>query len=981
MAHDAPISRPQDLAYLLASYARQALARTTHADFAALEPLRQAFDDALGITFEGDIERRFFKSTLVQTLFYGAFSAWVIWASGSEAARGDRFDWRSASWFTNVPVIGALFNHVATAATLRPLRIDEVLDWAGEALNRVERTAFFARFDASDAVTYLYEPFLTEFDPVLRRQLGIWYTPPEVVRYMVGRVDGILRDQFGIPDGLADESVYILDPCTGTGSFLVEVLRVIQQRRTELHGDALVGEDIKKAAQTRVLGFEILPAPFVVAHLQLNLLLARLGAPLDQNQDERVAVYLTNSLTGWDDAVPRVQSLFPELSVERDAAHEVKRQKPILVVLGNPPYNAFAGISPAEEGGLVEPYKEGLDAWGLGTKNSIDDLYVRFLRIAERKITEETGQGIVCMISNFGYLTDPTLVVLRQRLLAEFDGLWIDNLNGDSRETGKKAPDGRADPSIFKTSQSPGIQTGTAIATLARLPQHPGDDELPPTAESADPRDAVLFGDINYREFWGPGKKTDLLASLQSEQPAYSPVAAVADTAYAFRLQQLHEQYPTWPRVADLAEVKPFPGLLEKRRGALVDPDRNALEQRMRNYFDPSRGIDDLNDDLRGLTTPAGRFSPLRTRGRLLEEGGFKRVAIMRFLAKPLDKQWAYVETQTSLWNEARPTLVDAARAGDRFLLVRRRTPRANDGAAFLFSDCLGDDHALHKDAYYVPMRLYGSRARPDSPQQSLFDDHPSTHEVGVRANLSTNTRTWLAQLGQDLEPDGAHADSPWLHCLAIGYSPAYLSDNHDAGRFTYHRIPLPATADLLSRGTELGDRLSMLLDTDQTVPGVTAHEEPGAFWRTIGAVVREVPISGSSLRVEGFAIRQGDRVMPAAGRVTSRPLSNVEGAAWSLVERSDMLGSGVVDIHLNDRARWAGVPTGCWSYSIGGYRVLRKWLSYRDHRVLGRPLNVDEARLFTSLVRRIAALLLMGPELDDYYRACVSNSYHWFSS
>ena len=170
----------------------------------------------------------------------------------------------------------------------------------------------------------------------------------------------------------------------------------------------------------RVFGFEIMPAPFVVSHLQLGLLLQAEGAPLSQKKGERVGVYLTNALTGWEPPKgPKQQVMsWAELQEERDAAEHVKRDKKILVILGNPPYNAFAGVSPEEEQGLVEPYKKDLNkpaaagGWGI-KKFNLDDLYVRFFRLAERRIAEMSGKGVVSFISNFSYLSDPSFVVMR----------------------------------------------------------------------------------------------------------------------------------------------------------------------------------------------------------------------------------------------------------------------------------------------------------------------------------------------------------------------------------------------------------------------------------------------------------------------------------------------------------------------------------------------------------------------------------------
>lgn len=452
---DAPLSSPQDVAWFLAAYARTARERVDGGgDLRALKTVRSALEDALGLRFDGERGEDFFRSALVQTLFYGVFAAWVVWSEQQPEDSEARFSWKQAQWTLDVPMVRVLFQQLASPATL-PVGLDEVLNWTEDVLARVDRKLFFERFEAKGAVQYFYEPFLQAYDPGMRKELGVWYTPREVVRYMVARVHETLKRDLGLKLGLADESVHILDPCTGTGSFLVESLLTIARELEAQHGDALVAEDVKKAALTRVHGFELLPAPFVVAHLQLGLALAGLGAPLTPGSGERASVFLTNALTGWvhEDHAPLP---FEEFQQERDAAEHVKRQEPIIVVLGNPPYNGFAGVSGKEEGSLVLPYKRGLsqEPWSI-TKNKLDDLYVRFFRVAERRIAERSRRGIVCFISNYGWLGDPSAVVMRKRLIGEFDRMYIDNLNGDSRETGKKTRTVKATRASSPRSSTP----------------------------------------------------------------------------------------------------------------------------------------------------------------------------------------------------------------------------------------------------------------------------------------------------------------------------------------------------------------------------------------------------------------------------------------------------------------------------------------------------------------------------------------------
>ena len=227
LSHRAQLAEPRDLAWLLASYARDALARVDAAgETPSLAAVRSALEEALGDRFEGDRGARFFRSTLVQTLFYGVFSAWVLWARSVSPPAG-AFDWRTAVWHLRAPVLRALFQQLSDPGRLQPLGLVEVLDWTAAALDRVDRPVFFARFREGEAVPYFYEPFLEAFDPELRKQLGVWYTPAEVVRYMVARVDKALKDDLDIADGLAADNVYVLDPCCGTGAYLGEVLRRI----------------------------------------------------------------------------------------------------------------------------------------------------------------------------------------------------------------------------------------------------------------------------------------------------------------------------------------------------------------------------------------------------------------------------------------------------------------------------------------------------------------------------------------------------------------------------------------------------------------------------------------------------------------------------------------------------------------------------------------------------------------------------------
>jgi hypothetical protein len=977
MLHAAPLASPADVAWFLASYARDAKARIEHAELPALATVRAALEEALGLKFEGEKGEHFFRSTLVQTLFYGVFSAWVLWSKEHPPGdRAARFDWKQAIWHLRVPMIAALFEQVATPTKLGQLGLVEVLDWTTTALNRVRREEFFTRFEEEHAVQYFYEPFLEAFDPTLRKELGVWYTPTEIVQYMVARVDTVLREELGLADGLADPRVYVLDPCCGTGAFLVEVLKRIAATLKEKGDDALISNDIKLAAMERVFGFEILPAPFVVAHLQLGLLLRNLGAPLTDDRSERAAVYLTNALTGWQPPKgAKKQLTFPEMEEERDAAEHVKRDVPILVVLGNPPYNAFAGVSPDEEQGLVEPYKQGLiSEWNI-KKFNLDDLYVRFFRLAERRIAERTGVGVVCYISNFSYLSDPSFVVMRQRFLAEFDSLWFDSMNGDSRETGKLTPEGKPDPSVFSTEYNrEGIRVGTAIALMVRRAERANQPV------------------VRARQFWGVTKRLSLLESLKEENVngAYETAHPDESNRFDFRRLDVSSAYGKWPSIDSLSGIPPSLGILENRKDALASMDRRVLEERMRLYYDSEVSWEKLEGLKTGLTEDAARFDAKKARSKVLNAERFDPSAVRRVLTHPMNTRWTYYSSTRPLWNEPRPSYASQCWKGNAAFVSRRKIVGDSRSSPFYFTALIGLQHALHKDAYYFPLRLRTTRRSKEENQQSQFFEE--SDEV-ITANLSSSARDYLEYLGiSNIDDDAENASLIWKHALAIGYAPAYLSENADAIRQDWPRIPLPDQKQTLETSAELGRQVAALLDTESSVTGVISGTIRPEL-KTIAAVSRVGggtlnPDAGDLALTAGWAhAGKGGITMPGKGRLNERAYTQaeleaiaagVEALGLSTDQALAHLGETTFDIYLNDVACWRNVPARVWDYTIGGYQVIKKWLSYRERELLGRALTPDEAREVMNIARRIVAILLLEPALDANYETVKRSSYTW---
>ncbi|WP_414472784.1 type ISP restriction/modification enzyme [Microvirga sp. M2] len=935
----------------------------------ALNTVREGLEQALGLHFEGAKGEHFFRSTLVQTLFYGVFAAWVQWSREQPPGSTARFDWRMAGWSLHVPMVRNLFEQVATPTHLGPLGLVEVLDWTGTALNRVDRAAFFSAFDVAQAVQYFYEPFLAQFDPELRKQLGVWYTPPEIVRYMVERVDAVLQTEFGLTDGLADPNVHVLDPCCGTGSFLIETLRLIEGRLHAQGSGALLGQDLKHAAMNRVFGFEIMPAPFVVAHWQIGLLLAEAGASLSAGH-ERAAVYLTNALTGWEPPQgPRAQLILPQLQPERDAAEQVKQATPILVVIGNPPYNAFAGTSPDEEDDLVVPYKEGLRRdWGI-KKFNLDELYVRFLRVAERRIVEQTGRGIVCYISSYSYLSDPSFVVARRRLLDGFDAIWIDSLNGDSRETGKLTPSGEPDPSVFSTEfNREGIKLGTAVGLFVRRDPHDAGQPV-----------------VRYRDFWGRQKREELEASLALTpfNDQYAVSVPTSANRFNFRPQAVSTDYDAWPSLRELAEVEPFSGLSEKRKGALIDFERTSLEGSIQRYLDPNLSFETVKASGDGPVEDAARFDARSARTKIIAREPYSVSRVVRYAMYPMDLRWAYHTNIRPIWNEPRPEFSGQVRDRNLFVVSRMAGRRPDEGLPVIATRALANHHLLDPNAHAIPTRLFTTT----NASNDLFGGSVPV----CRANLSAAARTWLSDLGwPDPDSDQETGSAPWLHALAICCAPEWLSENRAAILAGWPRVPLPSDADTLRQSVAFGTRIAALLDPDETVTGVTAGNLAAPF-TVVGTITHA---GGGQLGASDLAITagwgrggNGRPVMPAQGRIVERDaygqgeLAAITSAAQAKGEHVDSFISRLgppVDVYLNEVAYWSTVPRSVWDFSIGGYQVFKKWLSYREEAVLGRPLTTTEVREATSLVRRLTALIMMGPELNANYQQVKAALYDW---
>jgi hypothetical protein len=367
------------------------------------------------------------------------------------------------------------------------------------------------------------------------------------------------------------------------------------------------------------------------------------------------------------------------------------------------------------------------------------------------------------------------------------------------------------------------------------------------------------------------------------------------------------------------------------------------------------------------LAQNAARYNAERTRKKVIAEEKFAECRLLRYLVRPFDLQYCYYSSIRPLWNEPRPSLwADYQIPDNWFVLARRVRGGEPEGAPFLFSRLIGDDHALRTDAYFFPIRV--------------ATDHGPLMGKSVGVNLSAHSREYLAAIGMpDPDTDIAAAEAIWFHTLAIGFSPEFRSENKDGIAIDWPRIPLPADRAILEASVALGRRIAQLTDIEHVNMGVTAGNILPHL-RPLG------PISATDLKVNagwGRLDSEG-RVNPGPGRYVRRKWTDAErelmnnGFSKDGLDHArafELLGDPI-DIYLNETTFWKGVPACVWDYYIGGYQVLKKWLSYREENVLGRVLKVDEAREVTAMIRRLSSLVLMTDSLDKNYRASRDNVY-----
>lgn len=440
-----------------------------------------------------DITPQGFADVYAQTIAYGMFAARLHDPTLKTFSRQEAAELIPKS----NPFLRKLFGYIAGPD------IDDRIKWIVDNLAEIFLACnveeilknYGKTTKMEDPIIHFYETFLAEYDPKLRKARGVWYTPAPVVNFIVRAVDDILKTEFGLPQGLADTSktkislntqtadkrsatgykqieqevhkVQILDPATGTGTFLAEVIKHVHKKFKGQ--DGIWSSYVENHLLPRLNGFELLMASYAMAHLQLDLLLKETG--FKPTKDQRTRVYLTNSL---EEHHPDTGTLFANwLSTEANEANHIKRDTPVMCVIGNPPYSGESSNKGEWIMKLMEDYKKepgGKEKLKEQNSKFINDDYVKFLRYGQHFI-EKNGSGVLAFINPHGFLDNPTFRGMRWHLLKTYDKIYTIDLHGNAKKK-ETAPDGSADVNVFDIEQ--GVSINIFVKTGKKKPNELG---------------------------------------------------------------------------------------------------------------------------------------------------------------------------------------------------------------------------------------------------------------------------------------------------------------------------------------------------------------------------------------------------------------------------------------------------------------------------------------------------------------------------
>lgn len=848
LATDIPLkSTPADLATRMAGLAKliRGLIEKTFAAESERGELHAQLDAFRKVLIESLTVAQF-ADMYAQTLAYGLFAA----RCNAPAAGFTRQSAASQLPKTN-PFLRKLFHSVA-GPDLDP-RIAWAVDQLAELLARSDMSAILADFGRrtrrEDPVVHFYETFLAAYDSKMREARGVYYTPEPVVNYIVRSVDALLTREFGLKEGLAHSGkvrwkslkadtthgkrksstsiseveswvhrVQILDPATGTGTFLYAVIQKIRER-FEGNAGAWPGY-VAEHLLPRLFGFELLMAPYAVAHMKLGLELEQTG--YDFASDERLGVFLTNSLEEAHEKTGL--PLFTQwLADESQAASRVKRDVPVMVVLGNPPYSGHSINKGKWIEDLMGEYKRSAELKKPAQAKWLSDDYVKFIRFAQWRI-EQTGHGILAFVTNHGYLDNPTFLDMRESLLRCFDAIYLYDLHGNSKKK-EKTPDGGKDENVFDIQQ--GVAIGVFVKhALGSARGERGDEAAKSKCNPSLCRvfHADLYGtrELKYATLDGGDVDNTDWTEFAPTAPAYLYVPQDAN---------LLSEYERGWSMRDIFAPNgdPAPGIVTTHDDFAISWTPQEAAEKVERLLATT-----TEAEARGLFKLCSQDQWRYARAKSELADGKWRKKIMPILYRPFDVRWTVYDRNVAVHRRER--MSDHMLHPGNFSLITARSNKSPTVDHFFIATGLQETKCGERttQSQGFPLWLYPYEVKQHgdrSPSQRIANLAP---EFVASLNAATNHTT---------SPEDTLA-----YIYAILYSPSYRARYADFLKRDFPRVPLTANRELFARLVNTGRELIALHTMQATLPRITGFPVAGS--NEITQVRFSAPEGGGAGRV-----------------------------------------------------------------------------------------------------------------------------------
>ena len=718
-----------------------------------------------------------FADMYAQTLAYGLFAARCTLPNGTNFSRHTAY----AALPPSNPFLQQLFHQVASPNLEENVTyiLDDIANLLANVPTEMLRTAFVVQAHFEDPVIHFYETFLAEYDPQRRIDRGVYYTPPQVISYIVRSVDALLKTKLDKPDGLADDSALILDPATGTGGFLLAVLNHISAYITTTYGTGMWNRYINDAQLVqRLFGFEILVAPYTIAHLKLSLFLRAQG----WDAVKHLRIYLTNTL---EEPVEKELYAFAEfISDEANAAVSVKRDEPLLVILGNPPYPRDSA-NPSRDsdgeftfiGGLIEDYKL-VDGQPLGEKNSkaLQADYVKFIRWAQWRI-DKNGEGVVGYIVNNSFLDGPIFRGMRKSLLDSFNAIYLLNLHGSSRKR-EVAPTTQRDENVFDIVQ------GVSILLCVKQRDNPAPTE------------------VYYADMWGSREeKYRTLSETDLQTTAWSELQpTLPHYLFVPQVPERRAEYEAGWEVTDIFQTDSV-AIVTGRDKLTLHRTPETLQETVADFVSLPEA--DAREKY-GLGRDSQDWKVYLAQADLRNHPNAEQ-HIAPIYYRPFDTRWTYYTGQSAGFHmRPRHNVMRHLRKDNLALCVCRVVSNPVWQHALITDKITENRYVSNRgseSAHVFPLYLYPNPEELELATERLLNLKPDfLKALSERLELSQATRSGL--------PQGVSPEEILAYIYTILYSVAYRKRYYAFLQYDFPRIPLPRDIGHFRKLSMLGQEL-----------------------------------------------------------------------------------------------------------------------------------------------------------------------------